>query len=127
MAPLEGGSDASLWQLLLAALAGGLLLNIMPCVFPILSLKALALAKAGGDARAARRDALAYTAGVVLACAALGGAILLLRAAGEQIGWAFQLQEPLVVAALFLLALAITANFLSLFTIPGFAISGGAP
>ena len=127
VAPLEGSSDASLWQLLLAALAGGLLLNIMPCVFPILSLKALALAKAGGDARAARRDALAYTAGVVLACAALGGAILLLRAAGEQIGWAFQLQEPLVVAALFLLALAITANFLSLFTIPGFAISGGAP
>ena len=127
VATLSGGGEPVLWQLLLAALAGGLLLNIMPCVFPILSLKALSLAKAGGDARAARIDALAYTAGVVLACAALGGAILLLRAAGEQVGWAFQLQEPLVVVGLFVLALAITVNFLGLFEIPGFAISGGSP
>jgi len=104
-----------------------LLLNIMPCVFPILSLKALSLAKAGGDERAARRDALAYTAGVVLACAALGAAILLLRSAGEQVGWAFQLQEPAVVVGLFLLALAITVNFLGLFEVPGMAVSGGAP
>ena len=122
-----GGAEPVLWQLLIAALAGGLLLNIMPCVFPILSLKALALAKAGGDERTARADALAYTAGVVLACTALGGAILLLRSAGEQIGWAFQLQEPVVVVGLFLLALAITANFLGVFEIPSVAISGGAP
>ncbi len=122
-----GGAEPALWQLLLAALAGGLLLNVMPCVFPILSLKALALAKAGGEERAARRDALAYTAGVVVACAALGATILLLRAAGQQIGWAFQLQEPAVVVGLFLLALAITANFLGLFEVPGLAISGGAP
>ena len=116
-----------LWLLLLASLAGGLLLNIMPCVFPILSLKALALAKAGGDEASARRDALAYTAGVVLACAALGALILLLRSAGEQVGWAFQLQEPRVVAALFLLAVAITANFLGLYQVPGMAFSGGKP
>ena len=122
-----GGGDPVLWQLLIAALAGGLLLNIMPCVFPILSLKALSLAKAGGDERAARRDALAYTAGVVLACAALGATILLLRSAGEQVGWAFQLQEPVVVVGLFLLALAITGNFLGVFEVPGMAISGGAP
>ena len=122
-----GGAEPVLWQLLIAALAGGLLLNIMPCVFPILSLKALSLAKAGGDERAARRDALAYTAGVVLACAALGAAILLLRSAGEQVGWAFQLQEPVVVVGLFLLALAITVNFLGVFEVPGMAISGGAP
>ncbi|WP_309148075.1 protein-disulfide reductase DsbD family protein [Qipengyuania flava] len=122
-----GGAEPVLWQLLLAALFGGLLLNIMPCVFPILSLKALALAKAGGEERAARIDALAYTAGVVLACAALGAAILLLRSAGEQVGWAFQLQEPVVVVGLFLLALAITANFLGVFEVPGMAISGGAP
>ena len=126
--PIRGGSaEPALWQLLLAALAGGLLLNIMPCVFPILSLKALALAKAGGDERAARRDALAYTAGVVLACAGLGAAILLLRSAGAQVGWAFQLQEPAVVVSLFLLALAITANFIGLFEIPGIAVAGGAP
>ncbi|WP_421992356.1 protein-disulfide reductase DsbD family protein [Qipengyuania sp.] len=122
-----GGAEPVLWQLLAAALVGGLLLNIMPCVFPILSLKALSLAKAGGDERAARWDALAYTAGVVLACAALGATILLLRSAGEQVGWAFQLQEPVVVVGLLLLALAITANFLGLFEVPGMAISGGAP
>ncbi|MFW2349459.1 protein-disulfide reductase DsbD family protein [Qipengyuania sp.] len=122
-----GGAEPVLWQLLLAALAGGLLLNVMPCVFPILSLKALALAKAGGEERAARHDALAYTAGVVVACTALGATILLLRSAGQQIGWAFQLQEPAVVVGLFLLALAITANFLGLFEVPGLAIAGGAP
>ncbi len=83
----------SLWLLILASFAGGLLLNIMPCVFPILSLKALALAKAGGDERAARHDALAYMAGVVLACAVLGALVMTLRAAGQQVGWAFQLQE----------------------------------
>ena len=126
--PLRGPVDVpDLWVLLLAALAGGLLLNIMPCVFPILSLKALALAKAGGDEMSARRDALAYTAGVVLACAGLGALIILLRSAGEQVGWAFQLQEPRVVGALFLLAVAITANFLGLFQVPGMAIAGGKP
>ena len=127
--PLRGDTAAVpvLWQILLAALAGGLLLNIMPCVFPILSLKALALAKAGGDAGAARRDALAYTAGVVIACAALGATILLLRSAGEQVGWAFQLQQPPVVVGLLLLAVAITANFLGLFELPGLAIAGGKP
>ena len=121
----KGGATPPLAILLLAALAGGLILNIMPCVFPILSLKAMTLVKAVGDERAARSDALAYTAGVVLACAALGVVVLALRAGGEQIGWAFQLQEPVVVAVLFLLACAITANFLGLFEIPGMAIAGG--
>ncbi len=77
---------------------GGLLLNIMPCVFPILSLKALSLARAGESEAEARREGLAYTAGVVLACLALGALMLALRAAGNEIGWAFQLQEPGVVA-----------------------------
>ena len=115
--------------LLLAALAGGLLLNIMPCVFPILSLKALSLARAGESEAQARREGLAYTAGVVLACAALGALLLALRAAGQEVGWAFQLQEPIVVAALLLLAVAITANLLGLFefAVPGFATEGSAP
>lgn len=112
--------------LLAGALLGGLLLNIMPCVFPILSLKALSLARAGESEAEARIEGLAYTAGVVLACAALGALLLLLRAGGSQIGWAFQLQEPLVVAALLLLATAITANLLGLyeFAVPGFATTG---
>lgn len=114
--------------LLLAALAGGLLLNVMPCVFPILSLKALSLARAGESEAHARVEGLAYAAGVIVACCALGAALLALRAGGEQVGWAFQLQEPVVVVALFALAVGITANLLGLFefAVPGFA-SAGSP
>ena len=128
--PLASGGAAipALWVLLLSALAGGLLLNVMPCVFPILSLKALSLARAGESEGQARAEGLAYTAGVVLACLALGVLLLTLRAAGQEVGWAFQLQEPLVVAGLLLLAAAITANLLGLFefAVPGFA-SAGSP
>ena len=111
------------WLILLGALAGGLVLNIMPCVFPILSLKALSLVKAGVGPAQARRDALAYSAGVLLATVALGALMLALRAAGEQIGWAFQLQEPGVVVALFLLACLITANLAGLFELPSVPIT----
>ncbi|MDG2003626.1 MAG: protein-disulfide reductase DsbD family protein, partial [Novosphingobium sp.] len=118
--------STSLPLLLLGALIGGLLLNIMPCVFPILSLKALSLARSGESASQARSEGLAYTAGVIVATLALGGLLLALRAAGEEVGWAFQLQEPGVVAALLLLAVAITANFLGLFefAVPGFSEAG---
>ncbi|WP_420542500.1 protein-disulfide reductase DsbD family protein [Sphingomonas ursincola] len=111
----EGDMLALLATALGGALLGGLLLNIMPCVFPILSLKAISLAKAGGDERAARRDALAYTAGIVLVCLALGGLLLALRAGGEQIGWAFQLQDPRIILALLLLVTAIAFNLAGLF------------
>lgn len=110
-----GGTLTLLATALGGALLGGLLLNIMPCVFPILSLKAISLAKAGGDERAARRDALAYTAGIVLVCVALGGLLLGLRAGGEQIGWAFQLQDPRIIVALLLLVTAIAFNLAGLF------------
>ena len=115
-----------LWLLLGGALLGGLLLNVMPCVFPILSLKALSLVKAGASESAARTEGLAYTAGVVLACAALGGVMLALRAAGEQVGWAFQLQEPAVVVALLVLAALITANLWGVFELPGLSITEGS-
>ena len=120
------GPKTGLALLLLSALLGGLLLNVMPCVFPILSLKALSLARAGESEAQARAEGLAYTAGVVLACLALGGLLLALRAGGEQVGWAFQLQQPLVVAALLLLAVTITANLAGLFefAVPGFAGNG---
>ena len=98
---------------------GGLLLNLMPCVFPILGLKALAIAKAGGDERQARRDALAYTAGIILSCLALGAVMLALRSGGEEIGWAFQLQDPAIVLLLLLLMVAITANLAGLFEVGG--------
>ena len=126
--PLAGGAKpfdlAAFLSVLGAALLGGLILNVMPCVFPILSLKALSLARANAAPGKARADGLAYTAGVVLACLALGGTMLALRAAGDEIGWAFQLQEPLVVAALLALAVAITANFAGLFELPSLGGSG---
>ncbi len=120
------GPKTGLAVLLLSALLGGLLLNVMPCVFPILSLKALSLVRAGESEAQARAEGLAYTAGVVLACLALGALLLALRAGGEQVGWAFQLQQPLVVAALLLLAVTITANLAGLFefAVPGFAGNG---
>ncbi|MEO0463650.1 MAG: thioredoxin family protein [Pseudomonadota bacterium] len=114
-----------LWTLAFGALVGGLILNIMPCVFPILSLKALALARAGGSEGKAKVEGIAYTAGVVLACVALGAIMLALRAAGEQVGWAFQLQEPSVVIVLLVLAAAITANFAGVYELPSIDTGGG--
>jgi thiol:disulfide interchange protein/DsbC/DsbD-like thiol-disulfide interchange protein len=108
---------------LLGALLGGLLLNVMPCVFPILSLKALSLAKAGGDEGAAKREAIAYTAGAVLICLGLGAALLLLRAGGVAAGWAFQLQDPRVILSLLLLVTAVALNLAGLFELP--ALTGG--
>jgi thiol:disulfide interchange protein len=102
----------------LGALAGGLLLNLMPCVFPILTLKALHLARSGGEEREARRDALAYAAGAIAGTAALGLAILLIRAGGTAVGWAFQLQDQRTILLLFLLSLAITLNLLRVFELP---------
>ncbi|UVO51922.1 thioredoxin family protein [Sphingomonas sp. SUN019] len=118
----------SQWALALTAFAGavlgGLLLNIMPCVFPILSLKALSLAKSGGDERAARGEALAYSAGVILVCLALGGLLLALRASGSTVGWAFQLQDPRVIGVLLLLVTGIALNLAGLFELPTPAFAG---
>jgi DsbC/DsbD-like thiol-disulfide interchange protein/cytochrome c biogenesis protein CcdA len=129
--PLAGAetSIAPLWLLVALALLGGLVLNVMPCVFPILSLKALSLARAGESEAEARREGLAYTAGVVLALLALGGLLLVLRAAGSEVGWAFQLQEPGFVVFLLVLAMAITANLAGLYQLPtlSFTRTGGAP
>ncbi len=107
------------------AVLGGLILNIMPCVFPILSLKALSLARAGGEERQVRREALAYTAGIILVCIALGGLILALRAAGTQVGWAFQLQDPRVILVLLLLTSAIGFNLAGLFELGAVTAGSG--
>ncbi|HAF41933.1 MAG TPA: thiol:disulfide interchange protein [Sphingobium sp.] len=110
-----GGQAGAILAALGGALLGGLLLNIMPCVFPILGLKAMKLAKAGGDERTVRREALAYTAGIILTCLALGALLLALRAAGGAVGWAFQLQDPRIILALLLLVTAIAFNLAGLF------------
>jgi thiol:disulfide interchange protein len=96
----------------------------MPCVFPVLSIKALALARAGTSERSARIEALAYTAGSILTCALLGLVIMLLRIAGAEIGWAFQLQHPGVTLLLALLATGITMNLAGVFELPGLSFSG---
>jgi thiol:disulfide interchange protein DsbD len=93
------------WQALVFALIGGLILNLMPCVFPILSLKLLSVVGAS-DPAARRHHGVAYAAGVVLSFAVLGGALLALRAGGSAVGWGFQLQSPVVVALLAYLMLA---------------------
>jgi thiol:disulfide interchange protein len=90
----------------------------MPCVFPILSLKAISLAKAGGNEAVVRRDALAYTAGVVVVATALGAILLGLRASGAAVGWAFQLQDPRIIFVLLALVTAIGLNLAGLFELP---------
>jgi thiol:disulfide interchange protein/DsbC/DsbD-like thiol-disulfide interchange protein len=94
----EGAPPPALALVLLFALIGGLILNLMPCVFPVLSLKAIALMKHGGDAPERRRQTHAYTAGVIASCVLVAAAMLGLRSAGEAVGWGFQLQSPAFVA-----------------------------
>lgn len=112
-APARSGAPAfSLWLALAGALAGGVLLNLMPCVFPVLSLKALSLAGHGGNPQQQRGHGWAYTLGAVTTFVAIAAVMLALRQAGQAIGWGFQLQSPLVVALLaylfFILGLALS-------------------
>ena len=99
--------DAGFFLALGGAILGGLLLNLMPCVFPILSLKAMSLVRYGESDHEARVEALGYSTGVIGVILALGSALLILRSGGSAMGWAFQLQDPRVVGVLFLLVLAI--------------------
>ncbi|RVU49578.1 protein-disulfide reductase DsbD family protein [Rubrivivax rivuli] len=118
-AAAAGGAPAvaatSLGWALLLALLGGALLNLMPCVFPVLSLKVMGFASHAQDRRALLAGGLAYTAGVVLSFVALAGLLLALRAGGEQLGWGFQLQSPAVVAALAALFTLIGLNLAGVF------------
>jgi thiol:disulfide interchange protein DsbD len=101
------------WLLLLMALAGGVLLNLMPCVFPVLSLKAMSLVSGGSGAP--RAHAGAYTAGVLVSFTALAALLLALRAAGEAIGWGFQLQSPWFVGLLAFLLFAMGLSLSGVF------------
>ncbi|HEY6136005.1 MAG TPA: thioredoxin family protein [Rubrivivax sp.] len=100
---------------LLFALVGGALLNLMPCVFPVLSLKVMGFANQAHDRRALLAGGLAYTVGVVLSFVALAALLLALRAGGEQLGWGFQLQSPAVIAALAALFTLIGLNLAGVF------------
>lgn len=100
---------------LLGAFIGGLILNLMPCVFPVLAIKLLALTRPGVSAGQHRAAGLAYAGGAVASFVLLGGLMLSLRAAGEQLGWGFQLQSPTVVTALALLFTLLGLNLMGLF------------
>jgi thiol:disulfide interchange protein DsbD len=104
---------------LLFAIGGGVILNLMPCVFPVLALKAMGLLHAAHDRRLARRHGLFYLAGVLASFLALGGLLVGLRAGGEALGWGFQLQVPWVVGGLALLMLAMGLSLSGLFEIGG--------
>ena len=97
------------------AFVGGIILNLMPCVFPVLSLKLLQLVDAARKGEAIARHGIAFTAGVCATMLALSGVLLTLRGAGAALGWGFQLQNPAVVAGLILLFGAITANLAGLY------------
>ena len=111
IAPAPAAAPLGAWLVaLLGALLGGLVLNLMPCVFPVLAIKVVGFARHAQDTRAHRISGLAYTAGVLLSFLGLGALMLGLRAAGEAVGWGFQLQSPAVVATLALLFTLIALN-----------------
>ncbi|MEO8120801.1 MAG: protein-disulfide reductase DsbD domain-containing protein, partial [Rhodoferax sp.] len=113
--PVNPAASLGLWAAVLGALLGGLLLNLMPCVFPVLAIKVMGFAQHARDRRGHRISGLAYTAGVLLSFLALGALMLGLRSAGEQLGWGFQLQSPAVVAALAVLFTVMGLNLAGLF------------
>jgi thiol:disulfide interchange protein/DsbC/DsbD-like thiol-disulfide interchange protein len=130
-APAIAGQDAGValnqpgfLTALLFALLGGVILNLMPCVFPVLSLKVLSLTQHAGSRRERWNSALAYTAGVVLAFLALAGLLIAARAGGEQLGWGFQLQAPGTVAALAALFTLIGLNLAGVFEFGSMLPSG---
>jgi thiol:disulfide interchange protein/DsbC/DsbD-like thiol-disulfide interchange protein len=113
-------SHVGLFTALLFALIGGVILNLMPCVFPVLSLKVLSITRHSGDTRARWTSALAYTAGVVLSFLALAGLLIAARAGGEQLGWGFQLQSPATIVALAALFTLIGLNLAGVFEVGSF-------
>jgi thiol:disulfide interchange protein DsbD len=124
VSPAAATADTSLLAAMLLALAGGIILNLMPCVFPVLSIKALALIRHGVHAdRSTRLHGFAYTAGIILSFLVLAALLLLFRAGGAQIGWGFQFQAPGFVLAMAWLMFAIGLSLSGVFTL-GNSIAG---
>ena len=134
--PVAGHADGSttLWRALLLALIGGLILNLMPCVLPVLSLKALSLVETGASPQSARKHALWYTAGVMSSFAVVGLIVVSLSASGKALGWGAQLQQPVIVAVLAYVMVVLGLSLSGGFTLgagfsnigSGIASSGGA-
>ena len=105
------GPEVGFFAAILMAFAGGIILNLMPCVFPVLAIKALKVSSGGDSAIVRLKDSAAYTAGIVLTTLSIAGAMLILRAGGAQIGWGFQLQSPVVVTLLMYLFFVVGLSF----------------
>ena len=124
----NGEVALSEWHLLGAlgfAFLGGLILNLMPCVFPVLSIKILSLVNFRNSNSSMRLHGLAYATGVVVSFIAIALTLMGLRAGGEAIGWGFQLQSPIVVSILAYLFMAIALNLLGVFQVGGRLMSLG--
>ena len=105
---IQSSASMSLWKAILFALIGGLILNLMPCVFPVISLKVLSFVSMGGDDHAKiRNHALVFVGGVMSTFLSVAAALMIIRASGSMIGWGYQLQSPVVVAILTLIMLGI--------------------
>ena len=105
---IASAGGMSLWQAILFALIGGLILNLMPCVFPVISLKVLSFVSMGGDDHAKiRNHALAFVGGVMSTFLSIATALIIIRSTGSMIGWGYQLQSPVVVGILTLIMLGI--------------------
>ncbi len=126
-APAAGASGVSLGMALLFAFLGGAILNLMPCVFPVLALKAYGFTRmAQEDRRRVGVHALAYTGGIIGTMLLLAGVVLAVRAGGHSVGWGFQFQEPLFVSAICAVLLAFALNLFGVFHVgtDGTALAG---
>ncbi|MEP7181460.1 MAG: thioredoxin family protein [Betaproteobacteria bacterium] len=126
LAPPQAGEGLSLALAVAFAFVGGIILNLMPCVFPVLSIKVLGFATHHDTKSTLHREAFAFAAGVVLTFVALGLVLAALRAAGEQLGWGFQLQSPAVVTALAALFFVLALNLSGVFEFGQLAPAGVA-
>jgi thiol:disulfide interchange protein len=114
----DGYAGVGLIAAILLAVAGGIVLNLMPCVLPVLSIKVLALVQhSGSTQREMRLHGTAYAAGVLASFAIIGGALMGLRATGAEIGWGFQLQSPVFVTLLIYLLFAVGLNLSGVFSV----------
>jgi thiol:disulfide interchange protein len=113
-----GGEPLSLWEALLFALLGGMILNLMPCVFPVLAMKAASFARLAGGSRAElRQDGLAYTAGVLVSFGVMAAIVLAIRASVGEVDWGFQFQSPVFSLLVAYLFFAVGLNLSGLFEI----------
>lgn len=112
------GEGLGFFAAIIFAFLGGVILNLMPCVFPILSMKALSLVElANTESRAARTNGVMYTLGILVAFCAVAAVMVVFRSAGEAVGWGFHMQNPAVVVGLGLLMVAVAMNLLGAFEV----------